>query len=216
MTCLPQVALLFDRTNDWIAGHFDDFAPPGYVVTRHFDHRDLDARDIVIVLSYTRILDRAFLDRNGLTVVVHESDLPKGRGFAPVQWQILAGATTIPICLLEAGDAVDSGDIFVRDTFEVPETALYPEIRARQAQATRRIVERFLAIYPDVSREKQTGDPTIYPRRRPADAELDVDRTIAEQFDLMRIANNDGWPSFFFIRGKKYVVRISEDGESSQ
>ena len=34
-------------------------------------------------------LPKGLLNRNRYNFVVHESDLPKGRGFAPVSWTIL-------------------------------------------------------------------------------------------------------------------------------
>ena len=45
--------------------------------------------DILFILGYTRFLSSNFLRKNSLNLVVHESDLPKGRGLAPVQWQLL-------------------------------------------------------------------------------------------------------------------------------
>ena len=45
----------------------------------------------MFVIGYTKILPKEFLEGNKLVLVIHESDLPKGKGFSPVQWQILEG-----------------------------------------------------------------------------------------------------------------------------
>ena len=40
--------------------------------------------------------------------MIHESDLPHGKGWSPIQWQILEGSDSITITLLDAEDKVDS------------------------------------------------------------------------------------------------------------
>jgi hypothetical protein len=59
---------------------------------------------------------------------------------------------------------------------------------------------------------KQAGEPTTYPRRRAFDSRLDSEKSIAEQFDLLRIVNNDDYPAFFELNGKRYVLRIEKSG----
>jgi methionyl-tRNA formyltransferase len=48
-----------------------------------------------------------------LNLVVHESDLPVGKGFAPIQWQLLEENNEIIISFLQAHGLVDSGDILL-------------------------------------------------------------------------------------------------------
>lgn len=76
-------------------------------------------QDIVFILGYTKILNSEFLQCNRLNLVIHESALPRGKGFAPTQWQILEGKNHIPVCLCEAIEKVDAGDIFLRGTTEL-------------------------------------------------------------------------------------------------
>ena len=207
-----SVAFVMDPANDWLEPFVraEDFSLDGrYECDIVLDYEAVSAREIVFILGYTRIISNESLSRNGLNLAVHESDLPLGRGFAPVQWQVLQGARRIPICLLEAADPVDSGDIFLRHHFDLDGLELYSEIREKQARATTGIIREFLALYPDLPRQAQTGEPTHFPRRRPSDSRLDPDRTLREQFDLLRICNNDAWPAFFEIGGRTYALRIN-------
>ena len=48
--------------------------------------------------------------RNNL--VVHASDLPNGKGWSPLTWQILDGKKKIHVSLIEADEKVDSGKIY--------------------------------------------------------------------------------------------------------
>lgn len=57
---------------------------------------------------------------------------------------------------------------------------------------------------------RQVGEPTIYRRRTPADSELDPHSTIADQFDLLRVVDNDAYPAFFNFRGCTYKLTIEK------
>lgn len=59
----------------------------------------------------------------------------------------------------------------------------------------------------------QKGEETFYARRTPKDSELDVNKTIKEQFNLLRIADNEKYPTFFIINDKKYILKIYKDIE---
>lgn len=207
-----RIAFLLDRTNNWIeehlrqAGQFSGDERFAFSVSH--DHLAVANQDVVFILGYTKILDKAFLQKNSLNLVVHESDLPRGRGFAPTQWQILEGKNEIPVCLLEAAENADSGDIVFRSSIRLTGYELYDEIRLKQARTTFQMITEFLAVYPNIVRTKQTGDGSSYRRRRASDGELDVDKSIRSQFNLLRIGNNEEWPSYFVIDGQKYLLKI--------
>ena len=44
---------------------------------------------INIIPSYSKIIPKKFLEKSVINLVVHESDLPKGKGMSPLTWQIL-------------------------------------------------------------------------------------------------------------------------------
>ena len=66
----------------------------------------------------------------------------------------------------------------------------------------------FIENYNKLLPQKQEGKETIYPRRRPKDSELDITKTIEEQFNLLRIVDNEKYPAFFNIDGKEYILKI--------
>lgn len=207
-----NVTFLLDKKNNWIESFLLNSAlvkgNTKFNIKISHNHLETQSQDIVFILGYTKILDEEFLKSNKLNLVIHESALPKGKGFSPVQWQILEGARFIPVCLIEATSLVDSGDIIYRHTFELSGFELYEEIREKQAKATMKIISDFLNIYPDFNREKQSGSQSFYRKRRIEDSELDIHKSIKQQFNLLRIGNNEEWPSFFYYEKKKYVIKI--------
>ena len=210
-----SVIILLDASNNWIEPFIHDSGllhpQPRFNISLIHDPEQVVDAHIVFVLGYTKILDNSFLSKNELTLVVHESELPSGRGFSPVQWQILEGKTSVPVCLIEASEQVDAGDIIGRASIELDGYELYDEIRDKQAKATIEVLREFLHKYPSFNREAQTGTAGVYPRRLKSDSELDVDASIRDQFDLLRVSNNEEWPSHFYLDGKKFMLKIFKD-----
>tara|TARA_B100000963_G_C22449807_1_gene590547 strand:- start:16 stop:657 length:642 start_codon:yes stop_codon:yes gene_type:complete len=209
-----KVAFLFDKNNDWIFNFYKKYNLylDNFLIDYFFDYEEIKDFDIVFILGYTRILPTQFLRRNRLNLVVHESDLPKGKGFSPIQWQLLEGKSEIKITLIEVTSKVDSGDIFLQKKLEFKGTELYDEIREIQAKGTFSIIHEFLEHYPNIKQKKQVGTESFYPRRTKDDGELDISKTIEENFNLMRIGNNKSWPSFFYYKGNKFIINIFKDG----
>ena len=59
--------------------------------------------------------------------------------------------------------------------------------------------------------EVQTGEPTYYKKRSPQDSQLDISKSIEEQFNLLRVVDNEKYPAFFVKDGVRYVVKIYQD-----
>ena len=97
---------------------------------------DLAPGDVCLLLSCGRLLSTEQLALHRHNLVVHESALPQGQGWSPMTWQILEGASQIPITLFEATAALDAGPIYLQRTIPLQGTELVEEWRALQAEAT--------------------------------------------------------------------------------
>ena len=214
-----KLGICSDR-GSWINGAIarlvDDWTNAGHQVSWVTSDEYLPSGDICFYLSYSRVVDGNCLRRYRNNLVVHASDLPKGRGWSPLSWQILEGKCEIPIVLFEAAESVDSGCTYLRRKIQFAGHELIDELRDAISHATVDLCQAFVADYPDVLRlgSPQEGDPTYYPRRRPRDSELDVDRTLREQFELLRIADPNAYPAWFAIRGRRFAVRLVDVGPS--
>ena len=51
--------------------------------------------DLYICLSYSKLLSEKDLSKFKNVLVVHESELPKGKGWSPLSWQILEGKVNL-------------------------------------------------------------------------------------------------------------------------
>ncbi|WP_221625468.1 hypothetical protein [Synechococcus sp. HK01-R] len=125
-------------------------------------------------------------------------------------WQILEGASTIPVTLFEATAALDAGPICLQRTIDLQGTELVDEWRALQAEATIALCLEWLDRCAEVLDEArpQQGEASHYRRRRPADSELDPQRSLAEQLNVLRVVDNQRYPAFMELRGRRYELLI--------
>jgi len=206
-----KICFLLDKQNNWIKKYlikekFKNNKKYKFFISEN--HKDAKDNDIVFIIGYTKILNKNFLNKNTLNLVIHESSLAKGKGFAPIQWQILKNKNLIDVCLIEATQKVDSGDIFEKISLKIKKTALYDEIRESQAKATFKIIKKFLKKFPKIKSKKQLGISSYYKRRYPKDNKLNINHSIKKNFNLLRIGNNELFPSYFKINNQEYILKI--------
>lgn len=168
--------------------------------------------DILFLVSCSTILDQNFQKKFKHVMVIHASDLPKGRGWSPHVWELLNGADKITLSLLDAEIAVDSGDIYTKVVFDVPKSALWDEINELLFSAEIRLIEYAIENFDDLQKQPQRSDieATYYAKRKPQDSEIDPEKSIIEQFDLLRICDPHRFPAFFHHRGETFKVILEK------
>ncbi|KKN80845.1 hypothetical protein LCGC14_0325090 [marine sediment metagenome] len=199
-------------------GWFDPFADALKEKLESAGHSAYTFRDqtmvkeggIAFFLSCMKLTRLEVLNRNPWNFVVHASDLPKGRGFSPVVWQILEGQNSIPVTMIDVVKAADAGRICMQKTIFLDGSELNTEIRNKLGQT---IVEMCFQTVDDSKSpifRDQVGSGSWYNRRTKNDSELDPHRTIAEQFNLLRVVDNDNYPAFFILNGQHYTLKIEK------
>ena len=107
---------------------------------------DLPGGDLCFYLSYGQIVDQPTREKYKNNLVVHESELPKGKGWSPLTWQILEGHNRIPVTLIEATEHVDGGVIYAQRWIEFEGHELIDEIHNAQAEATYELCRWFVGL----------------------------------------------------------------------
>jgi methionyl-tRNA formyltransferase len=208
-----KIQLLTSGNDSWIVPYGielqKNIIARGHSCKYLFDAEQVEDGDILVFLSYDKLYRKLDLNRHNL--VIHESDLPKGKGMSPLTWQVLQGETLIPITLLEATQELDAGNIYKQVWLNLKGNELNAELKEIQGLATIEIVLWFLDNYPNSSKGRvQNGESTFYKRRRAEDSQLNMDKTIREQFNLLRVCDNDRYPAFFYHEGCKYILKIEK------
>jgi methionyl-tRNA formyltransferase len=209
-----KISILVDDPSSWImpwAWKLLEILSDHHEVCLVHDSADLTAGDMAFFLGCTKIVPAVDLKKNNLNLVVHESDLPKGRGFSPVAWQVASGENVIPVVLFEAVEAMDAGPIYLKDAIELDGTELLPELREKQGAKTVDMFLRFLERWPEIKPRPQQGEESVYRRRNREDDRLDTEKSLEEIFDRLRIVDNERYPAWFELRGRRYILKIYPD-----
>jgi methionyl-tRNA formyltransferase len=216
----PRTISIVVDNDSWILPYAEDLTASqeeaGDNVTLLRSYDDIPVGDVAFFLGCVGIATNDQLARSRRNLVVHESALPKGKGFAPVAWQILSGENTIPICLLDATDKPDAGNIIYQSKIDIDAHELMDEIRHKQGLATQALCRQFLAEEMPPEGISQEGEETFFKRRTPEDSRLDPDKSIVDQFNLLRVVDNKRYPAFFETEGHRYQITIEKVTEKKQ
>lgn len=176
------------------------------------DANQVKKGDVLFLLSCEKIFKK--LDLNRKNIVIHASKLPKGKGFSPLTWQILDGKNQIPMTLFEADSRVDSGEIYFQENIKLNGDELLDEIRKIMGDKIFDYVVRFVNNIDLLKPKGQRGQDTFYRKRTPSDCCLDINKSINEQFNLLRVVDNERYPAFFIKNNIKYVVKIYKENKN--
>lgn len=173
---------------------------------------DLSGGDLFFLISSEEIIGGEDRNRYTKSLVIHASDLPKGKGWSPHIWQLLEGKTKITISLLEAGEAVDSGYIWKKLIVSVPKGALWDEINHIIFEAELALMDFAAQEFNLVTPQPQSDTvlSTYYRRRTPDDSKLNPNLSIRNQFDLIRVCDPDRFPAYFDLHGERYAIRLEK------
>ena len=124
---------------------------------------------------------------------------------------MLEGKNEIVLTLFEATPEADAGPYYLKERLEFDGSELLPELRERMAEALIGMCLTYAADSSAMAPVQQKGDETFYPKRSAKDEELDVNKTLAQLFNQLRISDNDRFPAFFRMKGNKYIIKIYKD-----
>ena len=169
--------------------------------------------DILFLVSCSEFVTKPIRQRFRYTLVLHASDLPQGKGWSPHVWSILQGASKITVSLINAEDEIDSGDIWQKVTFDLDGTELYQEINQKLFAAELSLIEWACKHIDNAKSQAQQGEQSYFKRRSPEHSRIDPELSLAEQFDLLRVCDEERFPAYFDFRGQRYRIRLEKVDE---
>lgn len=209
------INLLCDNLNSWIIPYLleikDELESKGHKVLYVKNQMDIEESELTFILGCEKLVEKNILLKSKHNLVIHESDLPHGKGWSPITWQILEGKNSIVVTLFEAAEGVDEGDIYLQEKILLQGNELLDEIKDYQGKATKSLILNYVNQYPIIEGKMQEGESTYYSRRRPCNSELDIEKTIQEQFQLLRVVDNERYPAYFMKDGIKYILKIYKE-----
>lgn len=215
-----RISLLCSDASHPIKAHLDQWMQENgnkHDISIIHDKSELIGGDLLILVSCTEYININYRQRYKSSLVIHASDLPRGRGWSPHIWSIINGEEAVTVSLIEADDKIDCGRIWKKISFQVPPHALWDEINQRLFSASIELIEFSVAEYGRVKPQGQAAEsePAYYPRRIPQDSRIDPDLSIQEQFNLIRVCDPTRYPAFFDLHGHRYKLILEKMDDQS-
>lgn len=203
---------LFLNKKKYIKNYFKKYTGQFKIIT---DFKKIKKNsDICIILSFYKIIPLKFLKYSKFNLVVHESNLPIGKGFSPLYWQILKGGKKIIFTLFEASQKMDAGDYYFKKSFIFKENLFYKDIKNQQLKCALTLVSNFLKEYKSnkkIKIYKQSGRSTYFRKRDSNDSMININKSLKSQINLIRICDDKKFPAFFKLKDKKFILKMRED-----
>jgi methionyl-tRNA formyltransferase len=141
-------------------------------------------------------------------VNLHGSLLPRYRGRAPINWQILHGEREGGVTLHHMVRKADAGDIVDQEAFPIGPDDTPTEVFARLLPTAERVLERSAAALVEGTAPRWVqleSKATTFGRRRPEDGRIDWRHAAEDVRNLVRAVTKP-YPGAFCFAGTERIV----------
>ena len=169
--------------------------------------------NIILVLSYYKIIPSKFLNKNKHIYVIHDSDLPRGRGMSPLFNQILKGKKNITSTIFKCEENLDNGKIVFKQKFFYQDTLVYDEIKKKQMINNVVIIKKLLNLFlkNKIKLKSQKGKATYFKKISKIKNNIDKSKSLISQFDKIRTRDDKFFRAFFVHKKRKYFIKIEPE-----
>ena len=163
---------------------------------------------LIILWNYQNIIKNLPFPNN--VMLFHSSDLPNGKGWAPLYYAIAEKQEFHVISGIFAASKVDSGDIIVKARFKIPENCTATDLRKFDSELSIMLVGKILSRFADrpVVGTPQQGKSSYRERRRPEDNEVEVNLPLTRLVPHLRACEAD-YPAYFEYSGYRYNIAVT-------
>ena len=209
----PRTLILVNRLEEFdFENKLNHYLPPDRFDVAVADSFPEDATkfDLIFPFNYRKIIKGASLAGN--VIVMHASELPEGRGWAPIYYAFSKNKNEYVVSGIFAAEDFDSGDIIIRARIKIAPGYTARFIRAIDKEIFLLLIAKIFEQWPKGKPTgiKQTGSPSCHPRRYPKDNEIDIKKPLIDLISHLR-GTEPQHPAFFFYEGEKYLIEITPE-----
>lgn len=137
-------------------------------------------------------------------VVFHMTDLPYGRGGSPLQNLIVRGHQETKVSALKVAKGLDTGPIYLKRDLSLLGTA--EEIFLRVGKTIQEMIIEIIENQPIPV--EQSGEATVFKRRKPAQSNIADLEDLESLFDYIRMLDAEAYPKAF-VETKHFKIEFS-------
>jgi len=175
----------------------------------HLEMLEDELIDVLMVIGWSRLVATSVLNAVPLCIGMHPTDLPRGRGQAPIPWTIIKGLDHSALSVFRLQEKPDAGGIIAKYPFAVrpreTATSLFHRVAHLHFVAGLELGEK-IASRAVQGEEQSEPAATRWPRRRPDDGLISGDLTVLEADALVRALRPPYPPAFLWIEGVRRPV----------
>lgn len=163
--------------------------------------------DLVVLWSYRQVVPhRGTIDN---VIIFHSSDLPNGRGWAPIYHALADKNEYFTITGIKMSNPVDTGDVVVKAKFFIRPDYTAALLRRFDEELSILLAARILDRFGGerIAGRTQQGIGSYFPRRKPEQNIVDLTDSLENLIPKLR-ACEPSHPAHFIFHGKKYIIEI--------
>lgn len=168
--------------------------------------------NLIIIWNYRKIIPNISDKKN--IIIFHSSDLPDGRGWAPIYYTLAKGLNYFVISGILPSEKVDTGDIVVKAKFRIRDNYTAEVIRQWDSEISIMLIKEILKRFEgrEIKGIKQIGEGSYNPRRSPTDNEIPIESRICDIIGHLRGCEKRH-PAFFYYNQTKYIIHIEPENK---
>ncbi|MBX0305413.1 methionyl-tRNA formyltransferase [Haloarcula salinisoli] len=175
--------------------------------------------ELLYVVGWSRLVEQRVLDIPSVAALgMHPAPLPRGRGRAPIAWNLIKGLDETALSMFHLVEAADAGDLVAQWPIDIDiqddAASLYEKVVA----AGRSLIRQ---TYPEFERGAVPRTPqdeteaTWWPKRTPDQGGIDWRQPPGTVYDWIRGQSHPYPGAFSYLDGRKVTVWAAAppDGE---
>lgn len=179
------------------------------------NHKDINrSYSLVISLGYRQIIPKKYLKipLKGI-IIFHSSDLPEGRGWAPLYYALAEKKEKHTLSLIFADEKIDAGNIIAKAKCDIKIYETLESLREKDDFLVIKLIEKYLMkiLEKEIKGKKQVGRPTYNKRRFPEASKININEKFKNIYFKLRALDNDAYPGYFSVGGRKFYLKIFPD-----
>ena len=146
----------------------------------------------IFFLHWSWIVPEEITD-NFKCVCFHMTDVPYGRGGSPLQNLIIRGHRMTKLTALRMVKDMDAGPVYLKKDLSLEGSA--EEIYMRSTRLSFEMIQQIIS--EEIKPLEQSGKPTVFPRRTPAESKIPKTDNIESLHDFIRMLDAKGYPKAY-------------------
>ncbi len=172
---------------------------------------------LLVIAGYSTVFRRSLLDAAKLGAInLHAGRLPEYRGGSPLNWQIINGEPEAGICVIQADEGIDTGDVLAETSIPIAPDDTITDLHRRANELFPTLVLDVLTALDagDVARRVQDESRAGYwHQRNDGDGRIRWSTSTARQVrDLVRAVTRPYPGAFFEHDGRR--IRVWRTGSA--